>query len=345
MTANLKLAVIGAGLIGKCHVAAIAATRGTVLACIVDPSEAGQRFATQCGVDWYPSVDEMFRQATIDGAILATPNQLHVQGALTCIENACPVLVEKPLCTNVAEAEVLVSRARDANVAVLTGHHRRHGAIINKARALLEGGALGVVTSFQGTCWFYKPDDYFDVAWRSKPGGGPVFINLIHDIDTMLHLFGAVSTVQAITSNRIRRAEVEDTAAILLRFTSGVLGTLTVSDTTVSPWSWELTSGENPGYPKTAEACYVIGGTQGSLSVPDLTLWRHTGPPSWLSPLVNHSVPVDESDPLQAQIRQFCAVIRGEEPPLVSAEDGLRALRVVQAISQAGATGETVTLG
>ena len=340
---EIRLAVVGAGLIGRCHVDAINATTGATLACIVDPSPKGRSFADTCGVNWFASVTAMFAASQIDGAILATPSQMHADGALVCIKNRCPVLVEKPLCTTVPEAENLVRHASRADIPVLTGHHRRHGAILKQAKALIDGGTLGTVTAFQGTCWFYKPDEYFDVTWRSQPGGGPVFINLIHDIDTMLYLLGDVSSVQAITSNRIRGSAVEDTAAILLRFASGVLGTVTVSDTTVSPWSWEMTSGENPVYPATTQTCYLIGGTQAALSVPDLTLWRHDGPPSWLSPVQRQTIAVDDMDPLEAQIRQFVAVIRGEEPPLVSAEDGLRTLRVVQAIAQSGATGETVT--
>jgi len=104
-----------------------------------------------------------------------------------------------------------------------------------------------------------------------------------------------------------------------------------------------MTSGENPVYPATTQACYLIGGSQAALSVPDLTLWRHDGPPSWLSPVQRQTIAVDDIDPLEAQIRQFVAVIRGEEPPLVSGEDGLCTLRVVQAIAQSGVIGETVT--
>lgn len=111
------------------------------------------------------------------------------------------------------------------------------------------------MTAIQGTCWLYKPDAYFDVTWRSQPGRGPVFLNLIYDVDTMLHLFGNASSVQATTSNQVRGSAVEDTAAILLRFVNGVLGTLTVSDTTVSPWSWETTSRKNPAYPATSQVC------------------------------------------------------------------------------------------
>ena len=64
-----------------------------------------------------------------------------------------------------------------------------------------------------------------------------------------------------------------------------MLGTISVSDTVVSPWSWELTSGENPAYPHTGETCYTVGGTLGSLSIPHLDLWRNPAEPSWWEPI------------------------------------------------------------
>ena len=86
--------------------------------------------------------------------------------------------------------------------------------------------------------WLYKPEDYFDVEWRRKPGAGPVFINLIHDLDLLRHFCGEVVRVQAMESRRARGFEVEDTAALLMEVANGALGAVTVSDTVVAPWSW-----------------------------------------------------------------------------------------------------------
>ena len=78
--------------------------------------------------------------------------------------------------------------------------------------------------------------------------------------------------------------------------------------------------------------------------MPDLSLWRYDEAPHWFSPLDRPTIAVDDVTPLEAQIEQFSAVIRGEEVRLVSGADGLRTLRVVQAVSRSGATGETVIL-
>lgn len=204
-------------------------------------------------------------------------------------------------------------------------------------------GSLGSIVTVQATCWFYKPDDYFDTSWRSKPGAGPVFLNLVHDIDLLRHLCGEVASVQALESSNVRGFEVEDTAAILLGFQNGALGTINVTDTSVAPWSWEMTARENPAYSATPESCYLIGGTQASLSLPNLTLWHNESQRSWWNPLSSTKIAFDFENPLDAQIRQFAAVIRGEELPLVSAEEGLKTLRVIEAIKHAAGTGEAVS--
>ena len=162
----------------------------------------------------------------------------------------------------------LVEAAEAAGVALLTGHHRRHNPLMRQAKEAIDSGRLGQIVAVHGICWFYKPDDYFDAEWRRKKGAGPVFLNLIHDVDNLRYLCGDVVAVQAQETNALRGNEVEDAAVILLRFASGVLGTVNVSDEIVSPWSWELTSGENPAYTHTAESCYQIGGTRGSLTDP-----------------------------------------------------------------------------
>ena len=120
-----------------------------------------------------------------------------------------------------------------------------------------------------------KPDDYFDIAWRRQEGAGPVLLNLIHDVDLFGYLCGDVVSVQAQSSNVVRGHAVEETAVILLQFASGALGTINVSDSVVAPWSWELTTGENPVYPQQDQFCYHIGGTDGALTVPQLEVWSN----------------------------------------------------------------------
>lgn len=340
MVDTVKLAVVGAGLVGLRHMAAIEAVPGVELAAIVEP-----RDLDEVRVPRYGSIEALLSSTPVDGVILATPNVLHVEGGMACVDHGVPVLIEKPLAVSSAEAEPLILAAEARNVPILVGHHRRHNPLIQKAAALIHGGALGTLRAAQATCWFYKPDDYFEIApWRKQKGAGPISVNLVHDVDLMRYFMGEVVSVQAQMAPSLRGFDNEDLAAALLRFESGALCTITVSDSIAAPWSWELTAGEYPIYPTTGQSCYVVGGSEGSLSVPDLRLWRHEGGISWWNPISATSMPRAAADPLINQIAHFADVVRGQAAPLVSGAEGLRTLQVVEAIQQAALSGTTVTL-
>lgn len=341
MPDDTRIAVVGAGLIGRRHAVAVQAAKGVELACIVDPAPAAQHYAAELGVDCVPDIAALVDRRGIDGVILSTPNAMHADGALACIAAGLPVLVEKPLTTDLESARRVVSAAEAAAIPIATGHHRRHNPLIARAKALVDEGALGQIASVHGMTWFMKPDDYFDTDWRRRKGAGPVFLNLIHDIDLLQYFCGPVASVHADESNDIRGNDVEETAVILLRFESGVLGTVNVCDSAVAPWSWELTARENPAYPATGQDCYWIGGTHGSLSLPNLTLWTNPDRRSWWEPISGTKMPFDFSDPLILQAEQFGRVVRREEEPIVSGRDGLAALAVIEAIKLSAMTGET----
>lgn len=335
MGTKARIALVGAGLVGVRHIEAIAQAQNAELAAIVDTSEQARQHAVDSQVSCYTSVEQMLKDQAPDGVLIATPTTLHVEQGLQCLDAACPVLVEKPIATTAADALRLVRQSREQNVPILVGHHRRHNPLIQKAHAMIEAGELGDVRSVQGTCWLYKPDDYFDIApWRKKKGAGPISVNLVHDIDVMRYLLGDVVRVQAAASKSARGFENEDVAAAVLSFASGVVGTITVSDTIVAPWSWELTARENPRYPVTNQSCLLLGGSKGSLSIPDLTVWSHLGEPSWWEPISATCIPQTMSDPLVNQIEHFANVIAGHVSPLVSGEEGMKTLQVVEAIQQ-----------
>jgi len=340
MTNPVKLAVVGAGLVGRRHIAAITHAPDAVLAAVVEPS--GARFDD---VPVFPDLPTMFEAQQVDGVILSTPTNLHVDGALQCIAQGISVLIEKPLAATAAQAAEIAIASAASGIPVLVGHHRRHNPIIQKAVALIQSGGIGEVRVAHSTCWFYKPDDYFDTApWRKQHGAGPISVNLVHDIDLIRYLCGEVVSVQAQTTPSRRGFENEDLAAAVLRFGNGAICTLSVSDSVVAPWSWEMTSGEYPIYPVTDQSCYLIGGSEGSLSIPDLRLWRHDGDRSWWNAISATIAPRNAADPLINQITHFAQVIRGNAAPLVTAQEGLRTMQVVEAIQTAAQTQKLVQI-
>jgi predicted dehydrogenase len=120
-----------------------------------------------------------------------------------------------------------------------------------------------------------------------------------------------------------------------------------LSDTAASAKSWEQTSQENKAYASyDDEDCYVIAGTMGSLSVPSLRLktYPSAAERSWFHPFESSSVSLQRQDPLTLQMAHFIQVIQGQAQPLVTAQDGLQNLLVVEAIAQSALTQRTVTL-
>jgi len=333
MNSPARIAVVGAGLVGVRHIDAMKQADNLALCAIVDTTDEARQIAASGQVPFYSSLQELFATETPDGVLLSTPTGLHVEQGLECVAHGCPVLVEKPIAVTAASAQTLVDAASDKSVPVLVGHHRRHNPLIQKAHALIESGEID------------KPDDYFEIApWRKKKGAGPVSVNLVHDIDLMRYLMGDVVQVQATATQSLRGFENEDVSAAVLKFESGAVATISVSDAIAAPWSWELTAGENSVYPQTNQSSLLIGGTKGSLSIPDMTVWSHDGKNSWWSPMSNRSVSHESSDPLVNQLCHFARVISGDETPLVSGLEGMRSLQVIEAIQNAAEAGELIRL-
>jgi len=341
---SVRIAVIGAGLIGRKHIDVLRGRASEyTLAGVADPSPEAQAEAADLGYPWYATVEALLDATQPDGTVIAVPNQLHVQTGLECIERGIPILIEKPVADTVSEALHLVEAAEKAGVATLTGHHRRHNPIMQRARSVIEAGALGRVVTATSLWWLHKPVGYHDMAWRREPGGGPVLINAIHEIDCLRMLCGDIKSVQAADSNAVRGFAVEDTLAAILRFESGALGTLLLSDTVSSPWSWETNSGENPAFPNAGQDSIFIGGTQGSLSVPSLERHSHdAGKESWLTPLTQLCEPVEHADPYYAQMRNFSDVIRGIAVPVLSGRGGVVTLATTLALTESARSGQIV---
>ncbi|MEZ5842240.1 MAG: Gfo/Idh/MocA family oxidoreductase [Hyphomicrobiaceae bacterium] len=337
---QVRIAVVGAGLIGRTHIAVLKSHHPDfTLAGVADPSPVAAEEGRALGYPVYPSMQALIASESPDGVLIATPNQTHVPLGLEAIARGLPILVEKPLADSVASAARLVVAGRRAGIAIQTAHHRRHNPVLRRAAEILKEGSIGRLVAVTACYLSHKPAGYHDLAWRREPGGGPVLINAIHDIDCLRMLAGEIESVQAFASNAVRGFAVEDTAAAALRFSNGALGTLVCSDTASSPWSWEWGSRENPKFPFDAEDCYTFSGTLGSLSVPTLVhRWHEPGRQSWETPLTSRRHHVPLADAYVEQLRNFAAVIRGNEVPAVSGEDGLRTLATTLAISRSAAT-------
>lgn len=332
----IKIAVAGLGLGGRLHIESLRRNYQASLDSIVAPySERNKEIAKKERVRFFNSLEQCIKETKPDGVIIASPNNLHMEQTEICIRHNTPVLLEKPITTNLKDGIRLCRLVNKKKAKVLVGHHRAHSNIIKKAQEIIQQGLLGKIVSVTGSAQFYKPDNYFEEgAWRKSKGGGPLLINLIHEVDILRRLIGEISKVQAFTSNKIRRFEVEDTAAINFVFENHALGSFILSDTAACSSSWELTAGENKRYPKYNNNCYLITGTNGSLSIPSMVMkyYPEHVKQSWWTPLIETRIKYEDYDPIALQLNNFIEIINNESKPLVTVEDGFRNMAVIEAI-------------
>ena len=336
---KLRIAVVGVGLGGQIHIKRIKNSREVILDSIVAPNRSANiEIAAKEGVPFFHTISECIERNKPDGIIIASPNQVHAEQTRVCIEAEIPVLLEKPITSNLDEGRELCDLIEKSNAKILVGHHRAHNPILKVASNAIHAGRLGRLVSVVGSAQFYKPDHYFeDGPWRKFPGGGPILINMIHEIDNLRRLVGEISQVQAITSNSTRGFAVEDTAVINIVFKNGALGTFTLSDTAATARSWEQTTKENPGYPSYPEEdCYFISGTKGSLAIPTMKLKYYADgtTPSWWTPFAEDVLQFSRVDPIELQLSHFTDVINGLCLPLVTAWDAYRNLLIIEAIKE-----------
>lgn len=342
----LRIGVVGAGLIGRRHVATIAASPDAELCGVADTLPADDPYMRSLPVPTFASHRELLEATKPDALVIATPNRLHVPMGIDCARAGVHMLVEKPIADTVELACDLLREARRADVRILVGHHRRHHAQAQEARRIVASGRLGRLVGVTLLWAARKPDPYFDATWRRTAGGGPILINLIHEIDMLRYVAGELSTVTGLASRAIRGFEVEDTAAAMLGFANGALGTILLSDAAASPWTIEQGLGESPSFPYAGESAYRFVGTSGSLEFPVLRVWTHrdAAHANWNEPIASEPVKAFDRDPYVEQIRHLRAVVEGREQPLVSGEDGTRTLAATLAVHESARTRAPVDL-
>ncbi|CDM30457.1 hypothetical protein DTO013E5_2585 [Penicillium roqueforti] len=359
---SVKVAIIGAGLIGPRHAQSVISNPSTELIALVDPMPAGEATASSLKTNYYPSVASLLASPhRPDAAIVCTPNHTHVPVAKELLAGGIHVLLEKPVSDTLETGRSLLEFAQAperAHLKLLVGHHRRFNPYVRATKAALDAGSLGRPIAINGLWTLFKPDPYFapPTDWRAsnERGGGVIPINLVHDIDLMHHFFGPIVRVTAERTLPQRPSpphNADEGAALTLRFASGVVGTFLVCDATPSPHNFETGTGENPLIPRTTTGgdsdFYRIFGSDASLSVPDLTRWSYDASPekSWNSPLTVERIPLpDDKAPFDLQLAHFVDVINGDAAPSCTGEEGLRALIVCEAVQKAMWSGQPVDI-
>ncbi|MEW7006292.1 Gfo/Idh/MocA family protein [Lentilitoribacter sp. EG35] len=340
-TQAVRIAIMGAGLIGERHARLAEVHPDVELAAIIDPDPKKSTLAAELNCGHFNSLTDIAPNIC-DAVVIATPNSDHLKSGLQCLEMGLPCLIEKPIADTVENAEKLAVAFENQNIPLLIGHHRRYHHFSTRAKDIIEKNKLGRPILASIIWAVRKPDSYFKQGvWRTKSDGGPLLINFIHEADLLLYIFGKVINVQATTSNRQRKQSVEDTAAIILTFETGVIATVVLSDTALTPWSFEGACGENPNIAETGISSWRIGCTEGAFDFPNLNIWTDSenGIGDWSRKLKSQTQQVSQVDPLYDQLSHFVELIRGTaKKPICSGRDGLEALRLVEWIKRSADT-------
>ena len=205
-----RLAVIGAGVMGRKHAELIGPNSGCSLVGICDADSVRSSVGEEFNVPFYQDIEQLLERERPQGAIIATPNRSHAALTEVCARRSVHVLIEKPIADSLEGAHRIVKVADETGIQVLVGHHRRHSPLIQEARSIIQSGALGKLVAVSILWALMKPAEYYEVDWRGKrPGGGPTFINLIHELDSLRFLCGEIREVYAQASSAVRKLDVE----------------------------------------------------------------------------------------------------------------------------------------
>ncbi len=232
---NLSVGVIGYGLAGSVfHAPLVSATPGMTVAAIVTghPERKTQARRDFPAAAIYTTVDEMLADPSkLDLIVVAAPNRAHVPLGIAALDAGLPVVVDKPLAPSTADAERLITTAKERGKLLSVFQNRRWDNDFLTVRKLIDADLLGTVTRFESRFERFRPT--LKGGWRERSeaeeGGGLLFDLGAHLIDQALVLFGWPTSVYAEMSMRRQGATVDDDTFVALCFPGGEVAHLWMS--------------------------------------------------------------------------------------------------------------------
>ena len=320
---TVRVAIVGCGLIGQKRARALAGARLTVCADI-DLRRAQLLAASVPGAaavaDWRTAIDH----SDVDVVVVATMNDSLAEISRTAAAAGKHVLVEKPAARSVAEIDTVISAATSGGALVRVGFNHRYHPALQKARELIDAGALGPLMFVRGR-YGHGGRIGYDREWRADPalsGGGELIDQGVHLIDLSRWFLGEFVHVTGRAHTYFWQMPVDDNAFLLLRTAGEHTAFLHVSCT-----EWKnLFSYEIYG----TVGKIQIEGLGGSYGVERITFYRmlpEMGPPEttcWEFPRGDQS--------WQLEFAEFLEDIRLRRTPAAGLADARAALAVVDEV-------------
>jgi predicted dehydrogenase len=364
----MDVAVVGAGIIGHNHAAAVLRHPRLRLAAVVDPDVAARRkLAERVAGDWTGERPEEFGTLTaalaaggIDFVAVCTPTGLHADAAEEALAAGRHVLVEKPVDVSLPRARRLAGLAADAArrgvLSTVVSQHRFDPASVAVFQALRKG-RLGRVTSAVASVAWWRGQDYYDSAtWRGTwalDGGGALMNQGVHTVDLLTWLLGRPVEVFAQAGRLAHEGiEVEDVAVATVRFESGALAALHVTTAAYPGLSVRLqvhgAAGSAVLHDDQLEYFHAAGEGSGATGGP----LGGAEPDNQAARVVPagdlRGAPKPEDNFVRGHLRQYQDVVEAIDegrPPAVTIEDGLTAMAVVRAVYLSSTLHEPVDVG
>lgn len=233
---RLRTAIIGCGKVADLHAAALKSLpQSEFVAATGGRPEKVTAFAAKHGVTPYDSVTRMIEESRVDAVIICTPHPAHVEPAVAAARSGAHVLCEKPLASTLADCDAMIAACREAGVILAGICQRRFYEPVQRIRRAIDEGkigtpALGTVHMLGWRDEAYYRSDPWRGSWQGE-GGGVLVNQAPHQLDLLQWFMGPVVELYGVWSNLNHPyIEVEDTALAILRFESGALGNIVVSN-------------------------------------------------------------------------------------------------------------------
>jgi predicted dehydrogenase len=354
---RLRTALVGCGKVGQIHAQALTTLAASHLVAVCDdhPDRAAA-FAVEYGARPYTDVAAMLRETAPEVVCICTPHPAHRGPTVLAAQAGAHVLIEKPMAATPADCDAMLAAASKTGVTLGVVSQRRWSEPVQRIKAAIDAGkigrpALGVVTMLNWRDESYYRSDPWRGRWDTE-GGGVLVNQAPHQIDLLLWLMGAeVEQVSGDWSNvNHPSVEVEDTAAALIRFAGGGIGSI-VASLSQKPGLFTKVhvhgkNGGSVGVETDRGASFVAGVS--SITEPPLTdLWNIPGEEDLLTGFQADDraafARVDATSHYHAlQIDDFLRAVRDGRRPLVTGDDGCKVVEVVAAVYRSRRTGAAV---
>jgi predicted dehydrogenase len=264
--------------------------------------------------------------AGCDAVIVCTPPATHAEIALAAIERGVHVMCEKPLSTDVASARRVCDAARAKGVVMAMASKFRYVEDVIRAKSLIASGVLGEILLMENA---FTATVNMAGRWNADPqvsGGGVLIDNGTHSVDIVRYLLGPIDRVLGIEGKRSQKLPVEDTATVFLHTESGVNASIDLS--------WSLN--------KELDTFIKVFGSNGTVFVGwRESKFRQSSSPEWT--VFGHGY--DKVAAFRRQVLNFCNHILGSEPLLISRDDAVASVQVIQAAYESLAAGQWMKVG